>query len=114
MTLDKTHREARKIIEDKLRRKLSMFDIVHHKDGNPYNNSYKNLVVLTPEEHVRIHNPAKGKKHKNPQWNKLSEDKIKRIYKLHKEGLNYCETGRELNISNFTARKYILDVRKDE
>ncbi len=33
--------------------------IIHHKDRNPQNNDPKNLRVLTPEEHRRLH--GKGK-----------------------------------------------------
>lgn len=29
--------------------------VVHHIDGNPYNNSVENLMVLTEEEHFNIH-----------------------------------------------------------
>lgn len=32
---------------------------VHHIDGNPSNNTAKNLVCLTKEEHIRMHRPPK-------------------------------------------------------
>lgn len=28
---------------------------LHHRDGNPYNNSLDNLMVCTPEEHIKLH-----------------------------------------------------------
>jgi hypothetical protein len=28
---------------------------IHHKDGNHYNNAKENLVLLTPEEHLKLH-----------------------------------------------------------
>lgn len=30
--------------------------VVHHKDGNPMNNHVSNLVCLTQEQHVKLHN----------------------------------------------------------
>ena len=104
----KSHREARMLMQNHIGRKLSRFDVVHHIDGDPSNNEISNLLLTTPEEHARIHRPAKGKKHKQPQWNKLSEETIKEILRLSDRGLNYSQIGRTLKISNFTARKYIL------
>ena len=50
--------EHRVAVEEYLGRKLSEREHVHHKDGNPKNNSIENLEVTTPEEHIRIHKPA--------------------------------------------------------
>lgn len=41
-----------------LGRPLRSDEFVHHKDGDPKNFSSDNLVVLSPEEHVRLHKPA--------------------------------------------------------
>ncbi|HRZ86101.1 MAG TPA: portal protein [Candidatus Paceibacterota bacterium] len=30
-------------------------NIIHHKDGNKYNNSFDNLVIMTNEEHTKLH-----------------------------------------------------------
>ncbi len=32
---------------------------LHHKDGNPLNDSIKNLQLVTRKEHCKIHNPGK-------------------------------------------------------
>lgn len=47
--------EYRYIIEREIGRKLSHNEEVHHIDGNHYNNNRKNLIVLTPSIHHKIH-----------------------------------------------------------
>jgi len=113
MGLDKYHKEARKKMERQVKRKLTYFDVVHHKDGNPKNNNLSNLLLTTPEEHARIENPAKGKTHSTPSWNKLSKEKVYKIFKLSKKYRwgnkpNYSKIAKELNISDQTVRRYIL------
>lgn len=51
------HKQARKIVELNLGRKLSRDEIVHHKDMNWENNSIENLQIVSRAEHVRIHKP---------------------------------------------------------
>lgn len=60
---DKNHRIARKVMSEYLNRKLSMFEIVHHKDGNPSNNDISNLQIMTLEEHTSLHHA--GRRYKN-------------------------------------------------
>ena len=45
----------RLLAEAKLGRFLKHFEIVHHKDGNPSNNHWDNLEVLTRSEHMSHH-----------------------------------------------------------
>ena len=45
--------EAEKHLGRVFLRKLGCY--VHHKDGNFRNNEWKNLELVTPEEHYRIH-----------------------------------------------------------
>ena len=47
--------EHRMIMERILGRKLSAEEIVHHIDGNKWNNDPSNLMILTREEHARVH-----------------------------------------------------------
>jgi hypothetical protein len=39
---------------------------IHHKDGNPFNNTIDNLECLAPGDHVRVHrgNPVR----RSPEW----------------------------------------------
>lgn len=46
----------RVVAEQKLGRALLPGEIVHHKDGDKWNNHPDNLEVMTQAEHVRIHN----------------------------------------------------------
>jgi hypothetical protein len=46
---------ARYIMEQHLHRKLTSDEQVHHKDGDPTNDSIENLEVLTKESHKKKH-----------------------------------------------------------
>ncbi|MBO5630402.1 MAG: HNH endonuclease [Aeriscardovia sp.] len=50
-----TFYEHRLIVEKMLGRKLSTDEIVHHIDGNKWNNDPSNLEVVTRSEHARMH-----------------------------------------------------------
>ena len=45
----------RAVMEQVLGRKLRSDEIVHHIDGNKLNNDPSNLMIVTREEHARIH-----------------------------------------------------------
>lgn len=47
--------EHRLVAENHLGRTLSKNEVVHHKDGNRYNNSWKNLEVMTRDGHSQRH-----------------------------------------------------------
>jgi len=47
--------EHRLILEEKLGRKLTADEIVHHIDGNKWNNNSDNLVIMTRSEHAKLH-----------------------------------------------------------
>lgn len=50
--------EHRLIMQNKLGRKLLSSEHVHHIDGDPKNNNPENLMIVSAEEHIRIHKPA--------------------------------------------------------
>lgn len=52
--------QHRVVAEEKLGRPLEEGEIVHHIDGNKFNNDPDNLQVMTQSEHARIH--FQGKK----------------------------------------------------
>ena len=45
----------RYLIELELGRKLNRNEVVHHIDGNHFNNDRSNLIVLTISDHVKVH-----------------------------------------------------------
>lgn len=50
--------EHRILMEEKLGRKLTPNEVVHHIDGNKTNNDIDNLAVMTRAEHAILHRPS--------------------------------------------------------
>ncbi len=45
----------RVVMEHQLRRVLGAREVVHHRNGDPYDNRLDNLLLLSPAEHTRLH-----------------------------------------------------------
>jgi hypothetical protein len=65
-----------------LRRPLLTSEIVHHRDGNPFNNDPENLQVVSRAEHKRIHADIGHSTRLTKKW-QLDEDAIVRRYQAH-------------------------------
>jgi len=46
----------RVVAEQMLNRPLLLGEIIHHKDGDKWNNTPENLEIMTQSEHARLHN----------------------------------------------------------
>lgn len=57
--------EHRLIMEKNIGRYLEKYEVVHHIDFNKCNNNISNLMIVTPQEHIRLHTPHKKKEDKN-------------------------------------------------
>ena len=79
---------------------------VHHKDYNPSNNEATNLVVLSPEEHRKLHtsigqmaganNPFYGRKHKKETVERVANKHKKQIDQFDLNN-NYVKTFGSVN-----------------
>jgi len=50
----------RYLMEKKLGRYLKTDEVVHHKNMNKLDNRLRNLIILSPAEHMRIHHKLKS------------------------------------------------------
>lgn len=83
--------------------------MVRHKDGNPLNNYWENILIGTQSdnmmdvpEQIRI----KRAKHATSFWKKHDKDKIK---KFHNSSNSYRETMKEFGITSKGTLHYILN-----
>lgn len=47
--------EHRIVAEKMIGRKLKKGEVIHHKDGNGFNNKPENLQIMTQKEHIQFH-----------------------------------------------------------
>ena len=59
---DKYRKISRMVIEEHLGRELSIFEIIHHIDGDRSNNEIENLQIMTREEHTSLHCAGRRKR----------------------------------------------------
>ncbi len=86
---NKTRDLHRIIMEEHLGRKLTRHEIVHHIDGDGYNNDLSNLQLMSLSEHTRLHYKPipfhgmltgnAGKKGSANATARLTEEDVKKI-----------------------------------
>uniref|UniRef100_A0A6H1ZNE6 Putative homing endonuclease n=1 Tax=viral metagenome TaxID=1070528 RepID=A0A6H1ZNE6_9ZZZZ len=79
----KTVKEHRLVMENAVGRKLSRWEIVHHKDDNGMNNNLNNLEIVPYGEHSRLEG-----RNKRPKA-KLQPDDVGVIRKMIKDNIAY-------------------------
>lgn len=77
---------------------------INHKDGNKSNNHIYNLEWCTPKENIN-HAIQTGLWNYEKGENKLNEEKVKEIRRLHSEGMSYEKIAQKFNINKSTARR---------
>lgn len=88
--------EHRDVMEEILGRELTSDEVVHHIDGNPRNNSEDNLVVMTPQEHIRLH--LKGKKRPAYIGRKISKILTgRKLSDEHRRKISEVQKGKKLS-----------------
>jgi hypothetical protein len=75
--------EHRYVMEQFLNRKLERNEVVHHINGNRFDNRIENLKVMTKGEHSTIHNTGKSR-----TGNKMPHRTQEQIEKYRKAALN--------------------------
>lgn len=90
----------RKTMEDYLGRKLGFNEIVHHINGDTFDNRIENLEILSRAEHSRLHN--KGSKHKPGS---------KARQRQSREVVNKRKLGWERSGKNKMTRKKVAEIR---
>lgn len=85
------------VAEEKLGRKLFKDEVIHHLDGNKYNNDPQNIEVLNRIEHLRFHS--------NLRIKKISEQDKKKIIELYNSGIGTFRLSHMFNLSKATILK---------
>lgn len=104
--------EHRVVMERHLGRELARWEIVHHVDGDPLNNTVENLEVMTQAEHRRRHS-SEGTTPPPPRNWKTRPHKglnVDRIVAMLDAGHTFQEVGVEFGISRDTIRRRLLAV----
>lgn len=85
-------KDYRKLMEQELGRELNSLEVVHHKDGNHFNNKLSNLEILSRQEHNLFHLLKSDEKHKF-----IKSDKRRRKMKKLLQDLEHYRILKQFN-----------------
>ena len=105
----KHFKRSRVLIQLHLNKKLEIWEVVHHKDGNKENDKIENLEISDIGQHLSNHYAGKRGRNYKPRKksNKLKQDIIDKIIELSKSIKNYSEISRIVGVSDETIRRYV-------
>lgn len=113
--------EHRYIMEQQLGRKLTRYEVVHHKNGDKRDNRIDNLEVMTLSDHTRSHmigtklsDSQKDKISKRMMGNTLTrgltDEEVNTVRELREQGLSYAKIADIVGSNKWTVGKIIRGV----
>jgi hypothetical protein len=95
-----SRKRARKIWEGHHNLKIHKGLQLHHVDGNPFNNDISNLMVCTPEEHLKLHRELGDKIQGNfilsADWYKHASEDTKRRHREYSAKGGKSQIGKKM------------------
>lgn len=87
----------RYLMEQKIGRSLTFNEVIHHIDGNKYNNNIDNLEIVSRGNHIRLH-PEINKKSIDVNYKEIDIDIIKEL----KKTMSISKIAEYFNVSTMT------------
>lgn len=98
------------VMENHLGRILNLNEVVHHIDGDKFNNNISNLQLMNCKDHVKLHGLKHGRKYvllKCPECDTLFEIEYKNSFLCKKTTASFCS--RKCN-GSFNRKKQLYGL----
>jgi hypothetical protein len=103
--------EHRKMMEEKLGRKLLPNEVVHHKDGNKLHNEYENLELTTRSKHIPEKHGYSEERNKKISETKCYPGFVDDICHLAAKWYSSYQIAKIINCSHRAVQKYVKRYR---